>query len=201
MQKHPINITTASAQQHALLLQYPNQPSRRLVLLHGAGVPGEVTWTYLANYLQGWDEVLIVDLAGMGQARFVANTQPSLVDYRQQVVELLGALDWAEYDIAGYSFGGMVAVALLASLNHFRGVCFLLEPAMLLSSEPIMLAQKAQEYHQLALSIAEQPDNELNYRQFLDSVSPRRTSDPRSEKLTLRRLRQYAPGFSQAFRL
>ena len=65
MEKHQINCRTASCQQHALLLQYPSlretSAPRRLLLLHGAGVPGEVTWTYVANYLHEWDEVLIPD--------------------------------------------------------------------------------------------------------------------------------------------
>ncbi|MBE0483999.1 MAG: alpha/beta hydrolase [Bacterioplanes sp.] len=198
MEKHPINLITATAKQHALLLQYPNQPRRRLVLLHGAGVPGEVTWTYLANYLQGWDEVLVVDLAGMGQSHFLNTETPSIPDYQRQVAELLCALDWTQYDIAGYSFGGMVAIALLNSLDRFQGRCFLLEPAMLLASQPELLQRKADEYRALAVGIQQQPDHEAHYRHFLNSVSPNRLPDERSEKLTLRRLRQFAPGFSQA---
>lgn len=198
MEKHPINLITDSAQQHALLLQYPNQPSRRLVLLHGAGVPGEITWTYLANYLQGWDEVLIIDLAGMGQSHFRTQGQPSIVDYQRQVSELLHALDWTQFDIGGYSFGGMVAVAVLNRIADVQGVCFLLEPAMLLSSQASILQHKADEYRDLAQRIQQHPDNDTLYREFLDSVSPNRVADERSEKLTLRRLRQFAPGFSQA---
>ena len=40
--------------------------SRRLVLLHGAGLAGDLTWRLVVNYLTEWDEVLIPDLPGMG---------------------------------------------------------------------------------------------------------------------------------------
>ena len=44
--------------------------SRSLLLLHGAGVAGELTWAFIINYLEHWDEILVPDLLGMGESYF-----------------------------------------------------------------------------------------------------------------------------------
>lgn len=198
MQKHPLRIETASAQQSALLLSYGDcEQPRRLVLLHGAGVAGETTWTYLANYLTEWDEILIPDFAGMGNAAFLNNDTPKLDDYAAQINELLQRLDWQQFDIAGYSFGGMITERLLRE-RHFDGLCFLIEPAMLFSCETNDILQKAQDYAQVAERVLNNPDDTKAYRIFLDSVSPHRLANARAENLTIARLRENALGFAKA---
>ena len=73
MEKHPLNFRSDHCDQHAVVLTNPaSTTERRLVLLHGAGVAGELSWTYVANYLTGWREILIPDLAGMGRSRFLS---------------------------------------------------------------------------------------------------------------------------------
>ncbi len=203
MEKHQINCRTASCQQHALLLQYPSlhevSASRRLLLLHGAGVPGEVTWTYIANYLNEWDEILIPDFAGMGRSAFVAQTAPRLSDYVAQIHELCEALDWTEFDVAGYSFGGMVAVRYLQQFGA-RGLCFLLEPAMLFSADCHKTQQKADDYLTVADRVEHNPQDADAYLDFLESVSPQRVRNEKVDRLTIARLQENSVGFAQALR-
>ena len=207
MEKHQINFKTASFHQHGWLYQYRPISSgdaiRRLVLVHGAGVAGELSWTFVANYLASWDEVLILDLAGMGGAEFLhPPAQPQVHDYSLQLLELVEALDWLEFDLAGYSFGGMVAVEFLqnhfslVSGNDFSGLLFLLEPAMLFSSQVEHLEQKADEYASIADALLKRPNDLDVYRQFLDSVSPNRKSNPQAEQLTMQRLQDKPQSFS-----
>lgn len=202
MQKHPLNFHSAHCHQHALMLSAApaaRSPSRRLLLLHGAGVAGEVTWTYVANYLTEWDEILIPDLAGMGRSAFMQPGQPQLDDYVRQIDELMTALDWQTFDVAGYSFGGLVAERWLRQ-RDFRGLCFLLEPAMLFSSSSAQILAKAATYRDIADHLQAAPDDAGAYRTFLDSVSPYRDRNERAEALTLQRLQQNATGFIQALR-
>jgi pimeloyl-ACP methyl ester carboxylesterase len=203
MEKHQINCRTSGCEQHALLLQYPSlretSAPRRLLLLHGAGVPGEVTWTYVANYLHEWDEILIPDFAGMGRSRFLADTPPRLSDYVLQIRELWEALDWTESDIAGYSFGGMVAVRYLQQYGS-RGLCFLLEPAMLFSADCGKIRQKADDYLTVADRVEQNPQDVDAYFTFLDSVSPQRARNDKVDRLTIARLQENAQGFAQALR-
>lgn len=200
MHKQQLSISTDSVQQQALLLTYQSVPMpKRLLLLHGAGVPGDTTWTYLANYLTEWDEVLIPDFAGMGGSSFLHNEMPTVHHYVQQVEELLAELNWREFDIAGYSFGGMVTERYLRT-RDFSGLCFLIEPAMLFAGDLAQVQGKALEYQRVAAAIEQAPDDAETYRHFLNAVSPHRIKNEQAETLTLKRLQQYAPGFACALR-
>ncbi|WP_430462466.1 alpha/beta fold hydrolase [Thalassolituus sp. LLYu03] len=203
MEKHPLNFSTPCAEQHATLVRYAtyadDRPPRRLLLLHGAGVAGEVTWTYLANYLTEWDEVLIPDFAGMGKSRFSGTFAPRVADYVRQIEELLSAIDWQVFDVAGYSFGGMIT-ARLYEQNIASGLCFLMEPAMLFSSDCGQIRRKADDYLSVADAVDDNPDNESAYFAFLDSVSPARARDERTDQLTIARIKANAQGFAAALR-
>lgn len=205
MEKHQINFTTSRFQQHGWIWQYPESErnsEQRLVLIHGAGVAGELTWTYLANYLDAWQEILVLDLAGMGSEFLQLPDAPQVNDYALQLAEVLEALDWTQFDLAGYSFGGMVAVEFIEryfrslSGETFNGLLFLLEPAMLFSAATADLAKKAQEYQQIAAAVRANPEDVEVYRAFLDSVSPARRQDPASDRLTMKRLSQRPQSFA-----
>ena len=198
MERHPINLVTDSAQQHALLLQYPqfsNGP--RLVMVHGSGVAGEYTWTYLCNYLQGWSEVLLVDLAEMGESRFTQDLPWRAQSYAQQIQELLQRLDWQAFDLAAYSFGGMVSWAWL-NQYALSGRLFLLEPAMLGGVSVQTLLNKADAYKQLSHQVMAQPGNLSLYQGFLDIVSPKRPANEKADQLTIARLAENPAGFARA---
>lgn len=173
--------------------------SRRLVLLHGAGIAGELTWTYVVNYLKSWEEVLVLDFAGMGKSSFHNVPQPTLSHYAKQVQQLLSALDWQNFDLAGYSFGGMVTTRLL---EQHPGVdlCFLLEPALLSGTTPESLLAKAHQYRHLADHLDQYPDNKAMYLQFLDIVSPKRRASAASDRIAISRLKPNQIGFCQALR-
>lgn len=200
MEQHPFNISTPIAMQHGMLYQFPNACSeRRLVLLHGSGVAGELTWTYVVNYLKGWSEVLVVDFAGMGKSCFHHTIQPVLSDYVAQVKELLAALDWQEFDVAGYSFGGMVSSRLITQHSGI-GLCFLMEPALLSGTSSASLLEKADTYRGIADWLDEHPDDHDAYLRFLNIVSPRRKANAVSDRVAIKRLRPAQAGFCQALR-
>lgn len=207
MEKHQINFNTATVHQHGWIFQYPETSSNsgnRLVLLHGAGVAGEVTWTYVCNYLDRWQEILVVDLAGMGGAEFLTKNDVEAANFSLQLVELLEALDWQQFDIAGYSFGGLIALDYLSNFHNsfsgegFEGLLFLIEPAMLFSSKIADLKNKAAEYASIARDIEKGEADVSVYRRFLNSVSPNRKPNAMADELTMQRLRENASGFAAA---
>lgn len=192
---------TQTCQQHLLLFtsDAPVATPKRIMLLHGAGVGGELTWTFVANYLTYWDEIYIPDLAGMGKAFFLDNPQPSVADYAQQLDELCEYLNVSisDFDFAGYSFGGMVLEHWLRDKNH-QGLVFLLEPAMLFSENCQQILEKSQHYKEVSQSILEYPYDLGAYTNFLNSVSPKRVADKKADALTIKRLQENPQGFSQA---
>lgn len=199
MNTQQLAFTTPSVHQHLTIFRHEQAPQRKLMLLHGAGVGGQLTWTFLANYLTQWDEIYVPDLAGMGSSYFLANEQPQLADYQQQIDELLAylKLDYTELDFAGYSFGGMLLESWLRD-KPFAGLVFLIEPAMLFSAEPQQLLAKSQQYQQIAQQLALNPLDQNTYLEFLDSVSPNRLTDSKADQLTIQRLQNNPQGMSQA---
>lgn len=206
MNKTRLKFTSLSCSQQALLLQkQPLQQEttphamKRLILVHGAGIGGELTWTFLAHYLEAWDEILIPDLAGMGGSQFLNNNAPGLDDYLQQLDELIEQVGWApfEFDIAGYSFGGMLVERWLRNKSFNRSL-FLLEPAMLFSADCQQVLDKAKSYAEVANLLLQDPYNDAAYVQFLDNVSPKRDRSEKSEQLIIKRLQQNPTGFAQS---
>ena len=198
MQKHPLNIRTASTTQHALCWNFPqNTSGRRLLLLHGAGIAGELTWTYVANYLEGWSEILVPDFAGMGKSAFRDVESPTVADYARQIEELLDALDWQQMDIAGYSFGGTVTETLIRNSRRFD-LCYLLEPALLSGNDEAGLIAKASTYTGLAEWLSREPESNEPFLAFLDAVSPHRRSNAAADRVAISRLRGNVQGMVQA---
>ncbi len=200
LEYHPFNIHTDIALQHGMIFRNADASTdRRLVLLHGAGIAGELTWTYVVNYLKSWEEILVVDFAGMGKSIFHDVCSPTLDDYATQVAQLLEALDWQEFDLAGYSFGGMVTTRLIKEHSGID-LCFLLEPALLSGTTPDSLLAKASRYRNMADHLDQNPDDREMYLQFLDIVSPKRRASAASDRIAVNRLKPNQVGFCQALR-
>lgn len=200
MNKQELNFDSASCQQHLLKITHNRTDTpKRLLLLHGAGVGGELTWLFLASYLKAWDEIYIPDLAGMGKASFLNNTAPTLADYLQQLDEILAELQLSKqnFDMAGYSFGGMLLERWLRDAP-FNNLVFLLEPAMLFSGDCQQVLDKSQCYGDVAARLRQDPQDISAYQLFLDSVSPRRDKSEGGDDLVIKRLMDNPLGFASA---
>lgn len=194
---------------------------RRILLLHGAGVAGELTWTFIANYLEHWDEILIPDLLGMGDSFFESSdTLPfTIADINQSLFSLLRHHDWHEFDLAGYSLGGLVALELNREV-YFSSVSYLkpeakpsmtevetqfrvnklclIEPA-LFSDQSLRSALAFREtFTPVANNIKADPENADHFMAFLDLVSPHRKRNEKTDALAIRRLQVRPFGFANA---
>lgn len=191
---------------------------RRLMLLHGAGVAGELTWTFIVNYLKHWDEILVPDLLGMGESYFDSSDHLafSIEDICHSLFSLLNHHHWYLFDMAGYSLGGLVALEMNAEskrLLHSRvkkelngspqldftinSLC-LIEPALFSdqSLQTSLIFRKS--FTPLAVNIKLDPHNEQYFIEFLDLVSPNRKSSSVMDKLAVQRLQQRPLGFAHA---
>lgn len=183
---------------------------RRLVLLHGAGVAGELTWTYIVNYLKHWDEVLVPDLLGMGESFFEPSDRLgfSIEDICHSLFGLLTHEAWHEFDLAGYSLGGLVALELNDQASRELGLestpdtvihsLCLIEPALLSDSSLQSSLLFRQSFVPLAKSIKTNPENDQHFIDFLDLVSPNRKRSEQIDKLAIKRLQLRPSGFAHA---
>ena len=81
----------------------------RLLLLHGAGVAGDLTWTPMIGALAPFAELLIPDLYGAGDTVHEQGEQAfTIADQLEHLCALLEQLGWDDFDLVGYSFGGCV---------------------------------------------------------------------------------------------
>ena len=65
----PFSITTPTTKlTYRLYESEHSKESKTLVLLHGAGVGGEITWSDFLPYLTHWQRIVIPDLKGMGDS-------------------------------------------------------------------------------------------------------------------------------------
>lgn len=173
MASHPFNVTTDSANfsgtlySSGLAISETDQPP--LLLLHGAGVAGQLTWQYIVHFLQSERDVLVIDLPQMGDSYFLEHfglsgrlvsevaaesASDSLLfgRYMTALIELYDALKvrlgWQSFDLVGYSFGGLLAMHLSECLP-VRSL-ILIEPAALMSDDDGVLRRRSEDYQSIA---------------------------------------------------
>ncbi|MEK9713465.1 MAG: alpha/beta hydrolase [Thalassolituus sp.] len=169
-------------------------PGRRLLLLHGAGVPGDLTWQFVVQYLDKWDEILVPDLPLMGRSKASLRLLPGFDYYLSSVSTLIDYFGWHQFDIGGYSFGGLLAMHLRERFLVDRLV--LVEPASLSSTCSSDLLSRAEVYRALGQELFDWPDDPELYRRFLDVVSPARISNDRVDEIAIKRLMAESRGLA-----
>lgn len=202
---HPFTVTTNQLKRPDQTICYriyrnpAIESQRKLVLLHGAGVAGVDTWHMLISFLQQWGVVLVPDQRGMGDTYYPDRKEYSfsaseLVSDLSALVDHLG---WWQFDLGGYSMGGLVS--LLYKQQHSTRVSkqFLLESAVLDRPCFDSTIELRQRYTQAA-QLLKQQDVSSGVKDFLDAISPNRKITPQTELLTVQRLSARPEGFAYA---
>ncbi|MBJ7553704.1 alpha/beta fold hydrolase [Marinomonas spartinae] len=176
---------------------------RACLMLHGAGVDGDITYSPMLPFLKKWRWILMPDLKGMGASYHHGGKEApvTIAELTGEVEALLLSLDWREFDVVGYSLGGLVAL----NLNHHRVMAgltplkmALLEPASLDREDLQALIEVRKKYRQASQTIRETGDVELGVASFMDTVSPNRRKNPAAESTTQSRLAHRPLGFAFA---
>lgn len=202
---HPFTKTTRRLKltdQHITYRLYKNpdiDSTRKLVLLHGAGVAGVDTWEMITAFLTHWGEVLVPDQRGMGDTQYpdgkeyAFKTQELVADMNA----LVDHLGWWAFDLAGYSMGGLVSLLFKQQHGDRVGKQFLLEAAVLDRSCWNSTIELRQRYSDAAGQLR-QDNVRHGVVGFLDAISPNRRVSPQVEELTISRLGQRPEGFANA---
>ncbi|MCV6590082.1 MAG: alpha/beta hydrolase [Marinobacterium sp.] len=203
--QHPCQITQRElhlSDQHIHYRIYRNpavESERKLVLLHGAGVAGEDTWHAITAFLDQWREILVPDLRGMGQTHAPDGEERpfTAIQLMQDISQLVDHLGWWQFDLGGYSMGGLVS--LLYKQTHPERVTkqYLLEAAVLdrpcFETSVALRHQYSAAAEQLRTGSPEQ-----GVLDFLNTISPNRKVSTQAERLTIDRLAQRPLGFANA---
>ncbi|WP_290702877.1 alpha/beta hydrolase [Amphritea sp.] len=205
MMKHPYKITqhqlNLSDQQvsYQLYKKAGEGAPRRLVMLHGAGVAGEYTWSAIAMMLTQWDEILIPDQRGTGNTRYPDGKEYSFTvnELVNDISALVDHLGWWQFDLAGYSMGGMVSLLYKQRYHDRVKKQYLLEAAVL---DRPSWESTVNLRHQFSTAAEQLKGNqaETGIKGFLDTISPNRKVAPQAELLTIQRLAERPLGFANA---
>lgn len=181
----------------------PAARGRRLLLLHGGGVDGAITWEALLPFLQGWTEILVPDLRGVGKTHFPDHVDRSFstLDVVSDLTALLKAQSWEAFDLAGYSYGGLVAMQLKSACPDKIGKTYLLEPGLLSGADEKLLLDHRKALLQAAKilrSVEKVGADELarGLTIFLDIVSPNRNQNSKNEEIVRARLSHRPQGLA-----
>ena len=176
---------------------------RHCLLLHGAGVAGEITYSPILSYFNHWRWMLVPDIKGMGESFHLHGKEAPVTinELTCDIEALLAHLDWQDFDLVGYSLGGLIGL----NLNHRRVISghsalkmALMEPASLDREDLTALTEVREKYRQASNIIRETGDVEQGVAHFMDGVSPNRRKHPVAEATTKSRLAHRPHGFSYA---
>ncbi|AWY01389.1 alpha/beta hydrolase [Marinomonas primoryensis] len=176
---------------------------RTCLLLHGAGVAGEITYSPMLPYFTQWRWMLVPDLKGMGESFHQHGEEGavSIAELTDEIEALLTHVKWDDFDLVAYSLGGLVAL----NLNYQRSLqgktkvkMALLEPASLDREDLSTLMDVRQKYRHASKLIHDTGDVELGVASFMDGVSPNRRKHPVAEATTQSRLAHRPFGFAYA---
>jgi pimeloyl-ACP methyl ester carboxylesterase len=193
-------LTLPTQEVYYRLYRFGNAPPRRLLLLHGGGVAGKITWGGFLPHLRHWNEILVPDLRGTGKTRYPDHKEHGFEaeEVVGDIASLLDHLAWNKFDLGGYSYGGLVAMLLKAARPAAAEKTYLLEPALLGK----MNDEEAIRSHELMLHAARRLRNLENVGEglelFLDAVAPNRSRGSKNEEIICERLSHRPAGLAGA---
>lgn len=171
---------------------------RRLLLLHGGGVDGRITWEPILNHLLHWSEILVPDLRGTGRTHFPDREEHGFEteDVVADMEALLDSLGWDKFDLGGYSYGGLIAMQLKAARTRSVEKTYLFEPGLLGGSNEKELLSRRETLLQAAEKLRIDDELEHGLGIFLDAVSPHRSRNSRNEEIVRARLAHRPKGLA-----
>lgn len=182
------------------LYRIDDAPPRRLLLLHGGGVAGKITWGGILPHLKHWNEILVPDLRGTGKTRYPDHKEHAF-EAEEVVADMTALLDhlaWDKFDLGGYSYGGLIAMLLKAARPARVENTYLLEPALLgkMSDEESIRSRELILHAARRLRELENMGEGLEL--FLDAVAPNRSRGSKNEEIIRERLSHRPAGLACA---
>ena len=196
--KTTLSLPTQEVYYH--LYRLDNAPPRRLLLLHGGGVAGKVTWGGILPHLKYWNEILVPDLRGTGKT-FYPDHKEHGFEAEEVVADITALLDhlaWNQFDLGGYSYGGMIAMLLKAARPAAVEKTYLLEPALLGKMNDDESIRSRELILHAAKRLRDLERLEEGLELFLDAVAPDRSRGSKNEEIIRERLSHRPVGLACA---
>ena len=176
----------------------PERPKRAALFLHGAGVAGQFTWEHIVRQQRSWQTVVVPDLRGAGQTYGVGHVERpfSMADLLADMAALSQNLSLPEFDLAGYSFGGLLAMQLALKEPEQVGQLMLLEPVTLEQADWALSVKQIHHYRHLADGLKSGKNIRSFVEAFIGEVAPRQLNNPKALDAMVIRLAHRPIGFA-----
>lgn len=204
------HVTTPTAAQLALpdqtlsfhrIAGHPER-KRNLLLLHGTAIDGLTTWGLPAHYFKEWNELLVPDLRGVGKTRPPDGVERPFT--AAQVVADMQALvahcGWEQFDLAGYSYGGTIAMLLKQAWPDRVGALYLLESALLGGRDPLQLAESRVPLDTASQQMLSAATVDQGIATFMNAIIPAHNCQPARAKWLSARLHERPQGVAYCIR-
>jgi len=184
---------------YRLYRRHDNDNQRCILLLHGAGVAGVDTWSYIIAKLTQWQYILVPDLRGMGET--VSHCKGELAFSVEELVEdmhsLVSKRGWGSFDLAGYSLGALVSMLYKQRYSSQVRQQYLLEPGLF---DCIDWNDSKNLRAQYAQAVIDLRNNQAltGVTNFLNTISPQRKRFQKTEDIVIGRLLKRRLGFANA---
>lgn len=147
-----------------------NCDDSKLLLLHGIRLAGLETWDGVVQRLDGWSEILVPDLPGVGTLNPMNKTTHdfNLDILLESLVALIEKHRWSSFDICGLSYGGFLSMMLAKYFPQKISHHFIIESALLVTT-PERLPRAGKNMQEIMNLVKE--DVDLANQKFSELVS------------------------------
>lgn len=194
------SLTLPTQEVYYRLYRFDSAPPRRLLLLHGGGVAGRITWGGILPHLRHWNEILVPDLRGTGKTHYPDHKEHGF-EAEEVVADLTAMIDrlaWEPFDLGGYSYGGLIAMLLKAVRPAAVENTYLLEPALLGKMNDEESIRSRELILHAAKRLRELENVGEGLELFLDAVAPNRSRGSKNEEIIRERLSHRPAGLACA---
>lgn len=124
-----------------------NSLREKILFIPGSRLGGIETWEAVIPYLGNYKELIICELRGVGPLSSLHKPDDSftLQDILDDVYQIISHAAWTTFNLAGYSFGGFIAMLMVQKLGKPTiPKHILIEPAILADVDENMQSLAAQ---------------------------------------------------------
>ena len=168
--------------------------------MHGAGVASESTCYPMPPAFQSFRRILCPDLRGMGRSHAPDFEYHPITsdDVADDIREFLTEFSVTHCQMVWYSLGGLIALMVNPLYPGAVSDLVLLEPALFEQVSIDELGAARAQYATVTSALLSDGGPVVGVTQFLDLISPNRSTHPRVERIKVQRLLNRPKGCAHA---
>ncbi len=157
--KTQVSIDREKTSIHYTIYKKNDDSQRKILFIPGSRLGGLETFESLVDLLGSYSEIIISEIRGAGPISplCTSNNSFTIADLMDDLFEILEQENWSQFNVVGYSFGGLLSMLLKETLKKKILNHVIIESALLAESDARLL-KLADELDQIATIIEHDPE-------------------------------------------